>query len=67
MTTKMAPSAMPLNMFDGTMNSPASAIITVIPLNSTARLAVSPERTIASTFSTPLARSSRKRSTMNSV
>ncbi len=66
-TTTMAPIASPWNVVAGTISMPESAMITVIPENSTARLAVFPAATIASTFASPPARSSRKRSTTNSV
>ena len=48
------------------MNMPSSAITTVNPLNTTARLAVLPAAAIASCLSRPPARSSRYRETTNS-
>ncbi len=57
--TRIAPSAR-LRMIEvGTMNIPRSAMMNVVPLNSTARLAVAPDRAIASSFSRPCTRSSR--------
>jgi len=43
----------------GTMNMPTSATTNVLPLNSTARLAVAPACSIASLFARPRRRSSR--------
>ena len=43
----------------GTMNIPVSAMTNVVPLKSTARLAVAPESAIASSFANPRFRSSR--------
>ena len=43
----------------GTMNMPISATTNVLPLKSTARLAVAPARAIASSFANPSLRSSR--------
>ena len=51
----------------GTSSIPHIASTKAIPLKSTARLAVAPDATIASTFSSPRARSSRKRERMNSA
>ncbi len=65
-TTMIAPAPRAFMMFDGTSNSPASAITTMNPENTTARLAVSPALAIASILSTPRRRSSRNRSMMNS-
>ena len=50
----------------GTSRSPTIASVNARPLNSTARLAVPPVAAIASSFSRPWARSSRKRERMNS-
>jgi hypothetical protein len=48
----------------GTSSIPVSAITNAVPLKSTARLALRPVAAIASIFSIPRARSSRKRETM---
>ena len=59
MPTRIAPSAR-LRMIEvGTMNMPSSAITNVLPLKSTARLAVAPVRAIASSLASPCPRSSR--------
>ena len=51
----------------GTSSIPVSAITNAVPLKKTARLALRPVAAIASTFSTPRARSSRNRLTMKSA
>ncbi len=51
----------------GTISMPTSATTTVMPENSTARLAVEPARSMAPTLSRPSRRSSRYRDTMNST
>ena len=51
----------------GTSSIPVSAITNAVPLKKTARLAVRPVAAIASIFSTPRARSSRKRLTTKSA
>ena len=57
--TRIAPSAR-LRMIEvGTMNIPISATTKVLPLKSTARLAVAPACAIASSFARPRPRSSR--------
>ena len=48
----------------GTSSIPVIAITKAVPLKRTARLAVRPDAAIASNFSTPRSRSSRKRLTM---
>ena len=63
---KIAPVARALNRLTGRISSPINAITTVMPENSTARPAVSPATAIASSFSRPRRRSSRKRSTISS-
>jgi hypothetical protein len=65
-TTKMAPAPSERKMVLGTRSMPISASTTVIPLNSTARLAVAPAASMASSLSRPCRRSSRYRETMNS-
>ena len=50
----------------GTITIPSSASTNAIPLKSTARLDVAPVVAIASSFSRPRARSSRKRDRTNS-
>ena len=50
-TTRIAPAARLRKIVVGTINSPTSATTTVMPENSTARLAVDPARSIASSFS----------------
>ena len=62
-TTRIAPIPTLKKSVNGTISMPSSAITTVSPLTSTARLAVAPAAAIASTFSRPRARSSRKRET----
>jgi hypothetical protein len=64
--TRMAPPARLRKIDTGTISIPSSASTTVRPLKNTARLAVAPERRIASSFSNPFFRSSRYRDTMNS-
>ena len=63
--TIIAPAAMLRRRFVGTKNMPKRAITNVAPLNSTARLAVAAVRWMAASLSSPAARSSRKRETMN--
>ena len=58
-TTRIAPSPMLRKMVLGSSSMPARATTTVRPLNNTARLAVAPPRSIASSLSPPAARSSR--------
>jgi hypothetical protein len=65
-TTVIAPTARLRKIVCGTTNMPISAITTVSPLKSTARLEVAPARAIASSVSRPALRSSRKRETTNS-
>ena len=59
--TITAPAARLRRTLVGTRNRPSSAITNVVPLKSTARLAVAPVIAMAAFFSSPLARSSRKR------
>jgi hypothetical protein len=67
MPTRIAPTAR-LRMIElGTMNMPNIAITNVVPLKSTARLAVIADAEIASNFSSPLPRSSRNRETTKSA
>ena len=66
-TTMLAPRPKLRKMFVGTISIPSSAITTVRPENSTARIAVSPAMPIASVIVRPSRRSSRKRSTMKSA
>ena len=65
--TRIAPRPSARKIVDGTISMPSSEITTVMPEKSTARAAVSPATSIASTLSRPSARSSRKGATMNSV
>ena len=58
-TARIAPAARLTKIFVGTISIPTSASTTVIPLKSTARLAVSPATVIASRCSRPPRRSSR--------
>ena len=51
----------------GTSRRPVIASTNALPLKRTARFAVAPAAAIASTFSRPLARSSRKRDTTKSA
>ncbi len=51
----------------GTISMPNIAITNVVPLKITARFAVTAEAAIASSFSRPRPRSSRKRETTNSA
>ena len=55
----MAPAARLTKIFVGTISIPTSASTTVMPLNSTARLAVVPATAMASSCSCPRLRSSR--------
>ena len=57
-TASTAPSAMLRKKSIGTMNIAIRARTTVMPLNSTARLAVAPAAVIAATVSSPRRRSS---------
>ena len=57
--TMIAPAARLRMMLVGTISSPSRATTKMLPLKSTARLAVAPERAIACSLSAPLARSSR--------
>ena len=66
-TTRIAPVAREMKIVVGTISMPTSATTTVMPLNSTARLAVEPARSMAASFSRPSRRSSRYRETMNST
>lgn len=66
-TTRIMPRPMLMEMERGTMSMPVSAMTTVRPLTSTARLAVAAELPMASTTLAPAARSSRKREMMKSV
>ena len=52
-TTRLAPMPMEMKMLKGTSNMPSRANTTVIPLNKTARVAVAPDRLMASIFSKP--------------
>ena len=63
--TITAPAAMLRRMFVGTKNMPKRAITNVLPLKSTARLAVAAVRWMAAPLSRPPALSSRKRETMS--
>ena len=67
MPTRIAPSARLRSTVSGTSSIPNIASTKAIPLKSTARLAVAPDATIASTFSSPRPRSSRKRERMKSA
>ncbi len=58
-TAMIAPTAMLWNRVDGTRKSPPRARMTAMALNSTERVAVEPERPIASILSRPAALSSR--------
>ena len=58
-TARMAPVARLTKILVGTISIPTSASTTVMPLNSTARLAVVPATEMASSFSYPPRRSSR--------
>jgi len=64
--TRIAPAARLRMMLSGTSSIPTSAITNAVPLKRTARLAVPPAAAIASIFSRPRARSSRKRESTNS-
>ena len=59
----MAPRPVAKNSVCGTMNTPSSAMTTVMPLKNTVRLAVAPALTTASRVLRPRASSSRKRDT----
>ena len=59
--TMIAPAARLRMMFVGTSSIPNSATTNVLPLKSTALLAVAPVSPIASVFPSPCVRSSRKR------
>ncbi len=65
-TTTLAPRPMLRKVFSGTIRSASSETITVPPEKRTALLAVAPATAMASTFSRPPRRSSRKRSTTRS-
>lgn len=62
-TTAMVPLAIPLKMFEPTMNWPDIAIITVRPATSTERPTVAAVRSSASDVPRPRWRSSLKRTT----
>ena len=66
MPTRIAPVARLRMIVFGTSKRPVMASTNAAPLKSTARLAVAPAVTIASTFSRSLLRSSRKRLRMKS-
>jgi hypothetical protein len=59
MTTKIAPAARLRKIVVGMISIPRRASTTVIPLKNTARLAVAPAASTASSFSSPRWRSSR--------
>ena len=59
--TMMAPAARLRRTLVGTRKRPSSAITKVVPLKSTARLAVAAVIAMAASLSSPRARSSRKR------
>ena len=65
--TSTAPAARLRRIVSGTSSIPVSAITNAVPLKKTARLAVRPVAAIASIFSTPRVRSSRKRLTTKSA
>ena len=62
----MAPTAKLRKVASGMISMPASAIATAMPEKKTVRLAVAPAVAMASIFSRPRPRSSRKRWTMKS-
>ena len=64
--TITAPAARLRRMVTGTRNMPSRATTKVLPLRSTARLAVAPVIRIAASLPRPWPRSSRKREIMNS-
>ena len=63
--TSTAPSPTLKKTVVGTITMPSSAKTTVMPEKTTALVAVAPARPMASCFSRPRARSSRKRAIMN--
>ncbi len=65
MPTRIAPAARLRKIVLGMSSRPSIAITKAKPLKSTARLAVAPVAAIASSFSRPPERSSRKRDTTN--
>ena len=65
-TTRIAPLARLRKIVVGMSSMPTRASTTVMPLNSTARLAVAPASSMASSRSCPARRSSRYLDTMNS-
>ena len=65
--TRIAPAARLRKIVLGTSSRPVIAKMNASPLKTTARLAVMPDTAIASSFSRPAVRSSRKRESTNSV
>jgi hypothetical protein len=65
--TRIAPAARLRRIVSGTSSIPVSAITKADPLKKTARLAVRPAASIATSFAAPRPRSSRKRETMKSA
>ena len=66
MTTRIAPGPTLKKAVNGMSSMLRGAITTTVPLTKTARVAVPPATVVASIFSRPWRRSSRKRETMNS-